>query len=284
MATPIIASAVTKVVQLAVSWKGKRDEIVDIYNNWYIAHPPAPRHYRVKYEDQLCATGVSALFLALGEKFAAIVPGECGAQQLFDNMKALDRGVIDRNRTPNVGDLIFFGPSNGRIQHVGIVTELGNNNKQIYYYDIQSTWGRHTCPVGYSWIKGYGMPDYASIDAVDPAPSPVPSPTIKAGDLVRIKEGAKWYKGYTIPKSVMDDQWFVIQNVNGRAVLGENIKHTRNIISPIHDTDLIKLNGEAEEEQTKELTVTLKLSVYEALKQRVFEEGTSFADLISSLV
>lgn len=291
MATPIIASAVTKVVQLAVSWKGKRDEIVNVYNNWYAAHPPYPRHYRVKYEDMLCATAVSALFLALGEKFAEIVPGECGAQQLFNNMNALDRAVIDRNRTPNVGDLIFFGPSNGRIQHVGIVTELGNNNKQIYYYDIQAVWGRHTCPVGYSWIKGYGMPDYASIDAVPssstpstPAPSPVSDTVIKAGDLVRIKEGAKWYKGYTIPPSVMADEWFVIQNKNGRAVLGENIKHTRNIQSPIHDTDLIKLNGEAEEEQTKELTVTLKLSVYEALKQRVFEEGTTFADLISTLV
>ena len=161
MATPIIASAVTKVVQLAVSWKGKRDEIVDIYNS---GPKPLPRHYKVKYEDMLCATFVSALFVHLG--WTDIVPPECGAQQLFNNMNALDRAVIDRNRNPNVGDLIFFGPSNGRIQHVGIVTELGNNGKQIYYYDIQSVVGRHTCPVGSSWIKGYGMPDYASKDSV----------------------------------------------------------------------------------------------------------------------
>lgn len=283
MATPIIASAVTKVVQLAVSWKGQRDSVVDVYNS---GPKPLPRHYRVKYEDMLCATFVSALFVHLG--WTDIVPPECGAQQLFDNMKALDRGVIDRNRTPNVGDLIFFGPSNGRIQHVGIVTELGNNNKQIYYYDIQSVVGRHTCPVGYSWIKGYGMPDYASKDSIPspstPAPSPVSDTVIKAGDLVRIKEGAKWYKGYTIPQSVMDDQWYVIQNKDGRAVLGENLKHTRNIISPIHDTDLIKVNGEAEEEQTKEFTVKVKLSVYEALKQLAMDAGVSIDDYIASLV
>ena len=274
MATPIIASAVTKIVQLAVSFKGERNSLVDIYNTYL----PRPRGYRVKYEDQLCATGVSALFIKM--LWTDIVPPECGAQQLFNNMLALDRAVIDRNRVPNVGDLIFFGPDSGRIQHVGIVTEV-QNGKQIIYYDVTNVWGRHTCPVGYSWIKGYGMPDYASKDGH--APAPVPSTDIKAGDLVRIKDGAKWYKGYTIPQSVMEDQWYVIQNKDGRAVLGQNLRRTRNIQSAIHDTDLILVNGAAEEEQTKEFTVTVKLSVYNTLKQRAFDEGMSLDDFIASL-
>lgn len=275
MATPIIASAVTKIVQLAVSFKGERNSVVDIYNTYL----PRPRGYRVKYEDQLCATFVSSLFIKMG--WTDIVPPECGAQQLFNNMTALDRSVIDRSRVPNPGDLIFFGPSNGRIQHVGIVTEV-QNGKQIYYYDIQSVVGRHTCPVGYSWIKGYGMPDYASKDY--PVPEPTPQTVIKAGDLVRIKEGARWYKGYEIPKSVMDDQWYVIQNKNGRAVLGENIRRSRNIQSPIHDTDLILVNGHAEEDQYKEFTVKLKLSVYNTLRQRAFDEGRSIDEFITSLI
>ena len=282
MATPIIASAVTKIVQLAVSFKGERNSLVDIYNTYL----PRPRGYRVKYEDQLCATFVSALFIKMG--WTDIVPPECGAQQLYNNMDALDRAVIDRHRVPNPGDLIFFGPDSGRIQHVGIVTEV-QNGKQIYYYDIQATVGRHTCPVGYSYVKGYGMPDYASKEAHPaPAPAPTPSPApevpiIKAGDLVRIKDGARWYRGYTIPKSVMEDQWYVIQNKDGRAVLGQNLRRTRNIQSAIHDTDLILVNGAAEEDQTKEFTVTVKLSVYNTLKQRAFDEGMSLDEFIASL-
>ena len=278
--TPVlIANAVTKVIQLAVSFTRERNSIVDIYNTYL----PRPRGYRVKYEDQLCATFVSALFIKLG--WTDIVPPECGAQQLFNNMNALDRAVIDRNRTPDPGDLIFFGQSNGRIQHVGIVTEV-KDGKQIYYYDIQSTVGRHTCPVGYNWIKGYAMPDYASKDSIKPAPDPSPKPSarvIKAGDLVRIREGAKWYKGYAIPASVMNDQWYVIQNKDGRVVLGENLRRSRNIQSPIHDTDLILVNGAAEEETYKEFTVKVKLSVYETLKQRAFDEGKSLDDFIASL-
>ena len=62
------------------------------------------------------------------------------------------------------------------------------------------------------------MPDYAKKDGSTPTPQPTPTPTpeptptseIKAGDLVKIKEGAKWYSGSTIKASILGQNWYVL--------------------------------------------------------------------------
>lgn len=225
-------------VQTAIGFRGKRNELVDIYN----AGPkPLPRRYKVKYEDMLCATGISAVFLSLG--WQDIVPPECGAHQLYQGMDALGRGVQDPKRVPEPGDLIFFGHSRyvTGIDHVGIVTRVANG-KQIYYFDVQSTMGQHQCPVGYSWIWGYAIPDYESKDGVQPAPGPEPEPdtghVFKAGDLVTVNPGAKWYRGSSIKLSVFSDQWYILQVKGDRVVLGMNKAETRNIQSPINVKDI----------------------------------------------
>lgn len=233
-------------VKTAIDMKGQRNEIVDLYNAYFDAHPKErPRRYRVKFEDMLCATFVSSVFIKLtnetGQNWLDIVPPECGAHQLYQNMDALGRGVQDKKRVPEIGDLIFFGNSKyvSGIQHVGIVTEV-KNNKQIYYYDIQSRVGRHTCPVGYSWIWGYGLPDYASKN-IQPNPAePTPSEEhqFAVGDLVTINPGAKWYRGSSIKLSCFSDKWYICSIKGDRAVLGMNEKETRNIQSPINTKDI----------------------------------------------
>lgn len=145
-------TAVKKAIELA----RPRNRVVDIYNTYL----PRPRGYKVKYSDQICATYVSAVFIALD--WTDIVPPECGAHQLYENMANLGRGVHDRNRIPEPGDLIFFGNSvyvTG-IQHVGIVTAV--DGKRIYYYDAGLVIKRHILPVGHNSIWGYGIPDYAA--------------------------------------------------------------------------------------------------------------------------
>lgn len=224
-------------VQTAISMKGQRRQVVDLYNTVR----PLPLGYRVKYEDLLCATYISSIFIRLG--WTDIVPPNPRAWQLYEIMAAIDCGVHDKNRTPQIGDLIFFG--NGEeirhINHVGIVTEV--IGQQIYYYDIQNTVGRHTCPVGYSYIWGYGIPDYASKD-LEPLPEPEPEPEpdvprkLKVGDLVTVNPGAKWYKGQSIKLNVFSDIWYVMSIKGDRVVLGMNKDETRNIQSPIHDTDV----------------------------------------------
>ena len=275
-------------VEKAISFKGKRNEVVDVYNTYR----PFPRNYRVKYDDMLCATYVSAIFIALG--WTDIVPPECGAWRLYANMEALGRAVLDKTRVPEPGDLIFFG--NGKVKtaitHVGIVESITNNGKRIYYWDVQNTAGRHTCPVGYSWIMGYGMPDYTSKDQYEiPLPDPAPSnesPVFKAGDLVRVKKGAKWYRGSTIKASVFDDMWYIVQVKGDRAVLGMNYAESRDIQSPINVKDIEHVLPQIETPVEEIKTVKLTAVILEETSDRLFamasQTGKDVGEIIDSIV
>ena len=243
-------------VETAIKMKGQRNQVVDLYNSVR----PLPLGYKVKYEDLLCATYVSSIFIKLG--WTDIVPPNPRAWQLYEIMAAIDCGVQDKNRVPQIGDLIFFGINNriSGITHVGIVTEV-QNGKQIYYYDIQSVVGRHTCPVGYSYIWGYGVPDYASKDLEPvPTPDPEPAPHVWAvGDLVTVNPGARWYKGQSIKLSVINDKWYIMSIKGDRAVLGMNLAETRNIQSPIHTCDitLVTPNEPVVEPANDKVTITV---------------------------
>lgn len=275
-------------VQTAISFKGKRNEIVDIYNTYL----PRPRGYKVKYDDMLCATYVSTIYIRLG--WTDIVPPECGAMQLYRNMEALGRAVLDKKRLPEIGDLIFFGNGNtvSKINHVGIVTEV--KGKQIYYYDLQSVVGRHTCPVGYSYVMGYGMPDYASKD-LDPVPGPAPAPDVPqtdhafaVGDLVTVNPGAKWYRGQSIKLSVINDKWYIMSIKGDRAVLGMNLAETRNIQSPIHtcDISLVVANGVVEQppEDKISITITVDLETLELLDIMATGNHKTMGEIIDMLL
>lgn len=252
-------------VQTAISFKGKRDEVVSIYNE---KARPLPRGYRVKLEDMLCATFVSSVFLSLG--WQSIVPPECGAMQLYRNMEALGRAVLDKKRKPELGDLIFFGNGTraSNINHVGIVTEV--TGTQIYYYDLQSVVGRHTCPVGYSYIIGYGMPDYASKD-LDPVPDEPRE--FRVGDLVEINPGAKWYRGQSIKLSCITDKWFICSLSGDRAVLGMNLAENRNIQSPIHTCDITLVTPSAPQTEPEKETMTITVDKETAQLLRILADG-----------
>ena len=76
-------------------------------------------------------------------------------------------------------------------------------------------------------------------------PAPTPTPTVsvifKKGDRVKIKPGAKWYNGTSIPEWVMNDTWIVYQDQSGdRVVLDRNLSGKSSIMSPIKAIDLIK--------------------------------------------
>lgn len=224
---------IESIISKAKSFNGQRNSIVDLYNT----HKPYARGYKVKYEDLLCATYVSALFISLG--WTDIVPPECAAFRLYRNMDAIGRAFWGNNRTPNPGDLIFFGPwgrTDDKIDHVGIVEKVVGDT--ITFWDIRYIVAQKTCKVGskfikdYGYILGYGMPDYSSKgDISEPV---VEEPEFKAGDLVRVKPGATWYKGNSIKQSVFETSWYLIQVKGDRAVLGMDISERSNIQSPIN--------------------------------------------------
>ena len=271
-------------VQKAISMKGQRDDVVDVYNTYL----PHPRGYKVKYSDQLCATYVSAIFISLS--WTDLVPPECGARQLYRNMEAIGCASSDVRRVPSPGDLIFFGQNstpNG-INHVGIVVDITQGNKRIVYYDI-STSGRvaqHYCPVGYAWICGFGMPDYASKDFA-PTPEPVPR-EFKVGDLVTINPGAKWYKGQSIKANVFSDKWYIMSIKGDRAVLGMNLAETRCITSPIHTSDitLVNANEPVVEPEKDKVTLTITVDKDTAQLLQIMADGwhISIGEVIDKLL
>lgn len=66
------------------------------------------------------------------------------------------------------------------------------------------------------------------------------STTFKAGDWVKIKSGAKYYNGVSIPSWVMSDTWRLTEVNGNRAVLGKNASGSHNICSPINTRDITK--------------------------------------------
>lgn len=252
---------VKDVLALCESWKGQREKIVDVYN----AHRPLARGYKVKYEDALCATYVSALFIKLG--LTELVPPECGAMQLARNMQALGRWADRAGHTPKPGELIFFDwQGDAWVDHVGLVTAV-RGSKIVYSHIPRYTVTTSEIRASSRDIRGYGMPAYAEGEEAPVVPdTDVGDKTIKAGDLVTVKPGARWYTGAAIRAFVFARRWQVLQIAGDRAVLGTDQEGRYNIQSPIHVEDLVKADSApqtSQEPETVTVTVTLPKSVYE---------------------
>jgi len=261
-----------KLIDTAKSLRGQRDSVIDYYN---ANARPLPLGYRVKYEDQACAVFASVPFLML--EWTSIMPPHCRARELYRNLKALGCAVWGNTRTPIPGDLIFFGygDKESRIDHVGIFER--EENGKLFFWDIRSVVMLHSYTLGtdksvrdYGYILAWGIPDYASKDT--PEPEPAPAPEIGAGDLVKIREGARWYSGSSIKASVMTKNWYVIQNKAGRVVLGMDEDERSNIQSPIHEEDLIlvRKNGQEPEpapQPAQDETVTISITITKDSKE-----------------
>ena len=158
---------VSNIIKLAQSWLGKKEsdgthkEIIDIYNS----HKPLARGYKVKYTDAWCATFISALSIKLG--YTSIIPTECGCGKQIDLFKKLGCWVENENRTPDVGDIIYYdwedngvGDNKGNSDHVGIVEKVEGNNITVIEGNINNAVGRRKLKVNGKYIRGYGVPKY----------------------------------------------------------------------------------------------------------------------------
>lgn len=168
-----------KAVNTAKEWKGCKEsngthkQIIDLYNSV----KPLPRGYAVKYNDAWCATFVSAVGIAAG--LSAIILRECGCGAMIDLYKAAGRWQENDDYVPDMGDVVFYdwqdtgkGDNTGYPDHVGMVCSVsgntikvieGNKNNAVEYRDLQ---------VNGKYIRGYGLPDYASMaTTAEPAPA-----------------------------------------------------------------------------------------------------------------
>lgn len=158
-----------KLVEAAQEWLGSKESngshepIIDLYNQ----HEPLAQGYIVKYDDQWCATFVSAAAIKAG--LTDIIPTECGCQRQIGLFQELGTWEEADDYHPLPGDIIYYCRSNTDnindcmdwSDHVGIV--VGTNGNRIKVIE-----GNHGNAVAYRYlsvddliIRGYAIPDYS---------------------------------------------------------------------------------------------------------------------------
>ena len=174
-----------KVVATAKAWIGYNEadgshrQIVDVYN----AHRPLARGYALKYTDAWCAGFVSAVAIRLG--LTDIMPTEVGVGEMIKLYQRLGRWKESDRYTPKPGDIIMYawgdngvGDCTSGASHVGIVVSCDGKIITVIEGNKSDAVGYREIAVNGRYIRGFGLPDYASKatedEPVTPAPTPAP--------------------------------------------------------------------------------------------------------------
>lgn len=214
-----------KVVAAAKAWLGCNEadgshrQIVDVYNS----HRPLARGYALKYTDAWCAGFVSAVAIKLG--LTDIMPTEVGVWNMIELYRKLGRWQESDSYVPKPGDVIMYAWSDNGVgdctsgaSHVGIVVSCDGKTITVIEGNKANAVGYREIAVNGRYIRGFGLPDYASKatenEPVSPAPATNKEETIKM-ELRMLKRGMsgndvraamllmkdKGYYPYTIPAS-----------------------------------------------------------------------------------
>lgn len=200
-----------KVVDTAVSYLGCKEangshrKIIDLYNS----HKPLARGYAVKYTDAWCSTFASAVAIACG--LTDIIPTECGCERHIDLFKKLGSWVENDAYVPSPGDYIFYDwqdgsnyattDNTGAADHVGIVVSCDGKTITVIEGNKSDAVGYRKLPVNGRYIRGFGVPKYASKatsapssggEVSTPAKDEKPTPGLAVGAVVTFT-GTKHY-------------------------------------------------------------------------------------------
>ena len=160
-----------KLVEAAESWLGSKEQdgshqhIIDLYNQ----HEPLAQGYKVQYDDQWCATFVSAS--AIQAELTQIIPTECGCQRQIGLFQDLGTWVEEDDYHPLPGDIIYYCRNNKEVgkdctdwsDHVGIVVGTSGNRIKVIEGNYGDSVGYRYLPVNALIIRGYGVPDYTQL-------------------------------------------------------------------------------------------------------------------------
>lgn len=157
-------------VQSAERWLGCKEEdgshqpIIDLYNSY----EPLAQGYLVQYEDQWCATFVSAAAIDAG--LTQIIPTECGCQRQIELFQKLGRWEEADDYKPLPGDIIYYctdasltGDCTQWSDHVGIVVGTNGNRMKVIEGNYGDQVGYRYLPVNASIIRGFAVPDYSQL-------------------------------------------------------------------------------------------------------------------------
>ncbi len=191
-----------KVVSIAQGWlgcneaDGSHKKIIDVYNG----HKPLARGYAVKYTDAWCSTFASAV--AIEAELTDIIPTECGCEKHINLFKELGSWQENDAYVPDPGDYVFYdwddsgtGDNTGWADHVGIVEKTAGGIITVIEGNYSNSVKRRNISVNGKYIRGFGVPDYAS-KATTVAPEEEPSAPGKTVDeLAKEVIDGKWGNG-----------------------------------------------------------------------------------------
>lgn len=144
---------------------GSHKQIIDIYNN----HEPLAQGYRVQYDDQWCATFVSAAAIQAG--LTEIIPTECGCQRQIELLERLGAWEEADDYKPLPGDIIYYSRNSSQLfgdctewsDHVGIVVGTNGNMMKVIEGNYDDAVGYRIIRVNDPIIRGFGIPNYSSL-------------------------------------------------------------------------------------------------------------------------
>ena len=154
---------------------GSHRKIVDVYNS----HRPLARGYALKYTDAWCAGFVSAVAIRLG--LTDIMPTEVGVGEMIKLFQRLGRWKESDSYIPKPGDIIMYawgdngvGDCTGGASHVGIVATCDGRTITVIEGNKNDAVGYREIAVNGRYIRGFGLPDYASKATEDEPVAPAP--------------------------------------------------------------------------------------------------------------
>lgn len=158
-----------ELIAAAEAWLGCNEEdgthqtIIDLYNSY----EPLAQGYLVQYDDQWCATFVSAA--AIEAELTQIIPTECGCQRQIGLFQQLGCWQEADDYKPLPGDIIYYCRSNSGLtgdctqwsDHVGIVVGTRGNMMKVIEGNYGDEVAYRYLPVDASIIRGFAVPDYS---------------------------------------------------------------------------------------------------------------------------
>lgn len=142
---------------------GSHKVIIDLYNTI----EPLPRGYKVDYNDEWCATYVSAI--AQECRLTDIIFPECSCNRMISHFQDAGRWQESDSYVPKIGDLIMYdwddsgsGENKNRADHVGIIVSVSGKTLKVIEGNKGNAVSYRTKTVNSRYIRGYCIPDYAS--------------------------------------------------------------------------------------------------------------------------
>ena len=185
-----------KVVEAAKAWLGCNEadgshrKIVDLYNS----HKPLARGYKLQYSDAWCAGFVSAVAIKCG--LTDIMPTEVGVGNMIDLYRRLGRWKEQDSYVPSPGDVIMYawgdsgaGDCVSGASHVGIVVSCDGKTITVIEGNKNNAVGYREIAVNGRYIRGFGLPDYASKATETDTPAPAEKEATVNMELRMLKKG-----------------------------------------------------------------------------------------------